>query len=127
MWDEYKQEDFNLRALLYVIINSWPTLSNLSGQSNKGYRACTHCLEDNDSIRLTHHRKVVYMGHRWFLPVGHPVRRKGKHFKGQADHRTKSMHRSGKDVFDMVKDLEVVFGKGHGSQPVPNESRMAPM
>ena len=86
MWDEYKQEVFNLRALLFVTINNWPTLRNLSGQLNKGYRACTHCLEDNDSIRLTHHRKVVYMGHRWFLPVGHPVRRKGKHFKGQADH-----------------------------------------
>ena len=37
------------------------------------------------------------------------------------------MHRSGKDVFDMVKDLEVVFGKGPGSQPAPNKNRMAPM
>ena len=27
----------------------------------------------------------------------------------------------------MVKDLEIVFGKGPGSQPVPNENRMAPM
>ena len=26
------------------------------------------------------------------------------------------MHRSGKDVFDMAKDLEVIFGKGPGSQ-----------
>ena len=37
------------------------------------------------------------------------------------------MHRSGKDVFDMVKDLEVIFGKGPGSQPVPNENGMAPI
>ena len=50
MWDEYKQEDFNLRALLFVTINDWPALSNLSGQSNKGYRACIHCLEDTNSI-----------------------------------------------------------------------------
>ena len=27
----------------------------------------------------------------------------------------------------MVKDLEVIFGKGSGSQPVPNENGMAPM
>ena len=27
----------------------------------------------------------------------------------------------------MVKDLEVIFGKGFGSQPVPNENGMAPM
>jgi len=37
------------------------------------------------------------------------------------------MHRSGNDVFEMVKDLEVVFGKGPGSQPVPSKNRMAPM
>jgi len=82
MWDEYKQEDFNLRALLYVTINDWPALSNLSGQSNKGYRACTHYLEDTDSIWLTHCKKSVYMGHRRFLPVRHQLRRKAKHFKG---------------------------------------------
>ncbi|XP_039835199.1 uncharacterized protein LOC120696118, partial [Panicum virgatum] len=127
MWDEYKQENFNLRALLFVTINDWPALSNLSGHSNKGYKACTHCLDDTDNIWLTHCKKVVYMGHRRFLPIRHAVRKKGKHFKGQADHRTKPMHRSGKDVFNMVKDLEVVFGKGSGSQPVPNENGMAPM
>ena len=27
----------------------------------------------------------------------------------------------------MVKDLEVIFGKGPGSQPIPNENRMATM
>ena len=37
------------------------------------------------------------------------------------------MHRSGKDVFDMVKDLEVIFGKGPGSQPILNENGMAPI
>ncbi|XP_039822138.1 uncharacterized protein LOC120684337, partial [Panicum virgatum] len=127
MWDEYKQENFNLRALLFVTINDWPALSNLSGHSNKGYKACTHFLDDTENIWLTHCKKVVYMGHRRFLPIRHAVRKKGKHFKGQADHRTKPMHRSGKDVFNMEKDLEVIFGKGSGSQPVPNENGMAPM
>jgi len=67
------------------------------------------------------------MGHRRFLTIRHSVRKKGKHFKGQADHRTKLMHRSGKDVFDMVKDLELVFGKGLGSQHVPSKNGLAPM
>ena len=127
MWDEYKQEDFNLRALLFVTINDWPALSNLLGQSNKGYRACTHCLEDTDCMWLTHCRKCVYMGHRRFLPVRHQVRRKGKHFKGQADHRTKLKHRTGSDVLEMVKDLEVGFGMGPGSQFVPSDNGLAPM
>ena len=32
MWDEYKQENFNLRALLFEMINDWPALSNLSAK-----------------------------------------------------------------------------------------------
>jgi hypothetical protein len=31
VWDEYKQEEFDLRALLFVTINDWHALSNLSG------------------------------------------------------------------------------------------------
>nr|AAK92557.1 Putative transposable element [Oryza sativa Japonica Group]AAP52866.1 transposon protein, putative, CACTA, En/Spm sub-class [Oryza sativa Japonica Group] len=54
MWDEDKQEEFNLRALLFVTINDWPALSNLSGQSNKGYKACTHCMDETESTYLKH-------------------------------------------------------------------------
>ena len=49
-WDEHKHEEFDLQALLFVTINYWPALSNLSGQTNKGYHGCTHCLDDTDSI-----------------------------------------------------------------------------
>ena len=89
VWDEYKQENFDLRALLFVTINDWPALSNLSGQSNKGYQACTHCLEETDSLYLKNYRNVVYMGHHRFLPLNHPLRRKGKHFKGEQETRAK--------------------------------------
>ena len=38
------------------------------------------------------------------------------------------MFRDGKRVFTMIKDVHVVFGKGRGSQPVPNdENGHAPM
>ncbi|XP_066161895.1 uncharacterized protein [Oryza sativa Japonica Group] len=121
VWDEDKQEEFNLRALLFVTINDWPALSNLSGQSNKGYKACTHCMDETESTYLKHCRKVVYMGHRRFLAANHPVRKKGKHFEHKADHHTKPKHRSGKTVFAMVKDLKVVFGKGPGSQHIESE------
>ena len=52
VWDEYKQEHFDLRALLFITINDWPALSNLSGQSNKGYNACTHCFGDIRGVFL---------------------------------------------------------------------------
>jgi hypothetical protein len=36
--------------------------------------------------------------------------------------------RTSAEVFDMVKDLKVIFGKGPGSQPVPNgPDKCAPM
>jgi hypothetical protein len=64
----------------------------------------------------------VYLGHHRFLPSRHPVRKKGKHFKGEADHRKKPRHRTGDDVLDMVKDLKVIFGKGPGGQSIPNDA-----
>src|SRR5664279_1510467 len=91
-----------------------PALSNLSGQTNKGYNACTHCLDETEGTYLNKCKNVVYLGHRRFLPTRHPVRKKGKHFKGEANHRKKPVHRTGDDVFGMVKDLEVIFGNGHG-------------
>ena len=108
--------------LLLVTFNDWPALSNLSGQTNKGYRTCTHCLDDTDSIYLDNCRKNVYLGHRRFLPSRHPIRKKGKHFKGEADHRKKPRHRTGDDVLDMVKGLKVIFGKGPGGQSVANDA-----
>jgi hypothetical protein len=66
------------------------------------------------------------MGHRWFLPIKYLVRNRVKHFKGQADHRTKLLHSSGKEVFDKVKDIKVVFGNGPGNQPVPSKNGMSP-
>jgi len=64
VWDEYKQEHFDLRALLFVTINDWPAISNLLGQTNKGYNACTHYFEDLDSIFL----KKMSKGHVHWPP-----------------------------------------------------------
>jgi hypothetical protein len=38
-----------------------------------------------------------------------------------ADHRPKPELRTSDDLFDMVRDLEVIFGKGSGGQSVPND------
>jgi hypothetical protein len=106
VWDTHTEEHFNLRALLFITINDWPTLSNLSGHSNKGYWACTHCLHETDSMYLKHYRNIVYMGHRRFLPIKHPLRKKHAHYGGKADLRTKPRHICGKMVFEMVKDID---------------------
>jgi hypothetical protein len=64
----------------------------------------------------------VYLGYRRFLAKNHQLRKKGKHFKGTAEHRSKPGNRDGAEVFKMVKDLKVVFGKGQGSEPVPKDA-----
>jgi hypothetical protein len=120
-WDEHKQEAFDLRALLFVNINDWPALRNLLGQTNKGYNACTYCLDKTDGIYLEKCKKVVYLGHHQFPTNTHPVRKKGKHFRGVGDPRPKPELRTGDDIFGMVRDLEVIFGKGPGGQSIPND------
>jgi hypothetical protein len=69
------------------------------------------------------------MGHHRFLPEKHPLRKKGLHWKGKVDHHTKPpTHFKGEEIFEMVKDLRVVFGKGDGSVPVPHDANgRAPM
>ena len=49
-WDEHRQEEFNLTALLFVTINDWPALSNLSGQTNK----------DTTHARIVYLTPIVY-------------------------------------------------------------------
>jgi hypothetical protein len=90
-------------------------------QTNIGYNACTHCLDNTESIYLGKSKKVVCLEHRRFLPPRHAVRKKGKHFKGEADPRPKPKHRTGEDILGMVNDLKVIFGKCPGSQSVPND------
>jgi hypothetical protein len=63
----------------------------------------------------------VYLGCHKFLPTNHQVRKKGKHFNGEADHQKKHKLPKGADVFDMVKDLEVIFENGPGNQSVPKD------
>jgi hypothetical protein len=51
-----------------------------------------------------------------------------KHFKGEPETRAKPMFHDGRRVFSMIKDVHVVFGKGHGSQQVLNDKNgHAPM
>jgi hypothetical protein len=109
VWDAHAEEYFDLRALLFVTINNWPALSNLSGHSNKGYRACTYCLDETDSMYLKHCGKIVYTGHRLFLPINHSLKKKHAHYGGKEDHCMKPRHICGKIVFEMVKDIKVVF------------------
>jgi hypothetical protein len=71
--------------LLFMTINDWRALSNLSGKTNKGYNICTYCLDEIESIYWDKSKKVMYLGHLRFLPPKHQLRKKGKHFNGEEE------------------------------------------
>ena len=74
IFDSHAKESFILRAMIFCTINDFPAYGNLSGYKNKGYEACPICQEDTHSIRLSHCRKNVYLGHRRFLARNHHLR-----------------------------------------------------
>ena len=112
VWDADKGEYFTLRAMLFCTIQDLPVLGNTSGQTVKGHKGCVTCMENTMSLRLKNYRKVVYMGHRRFLPIRHCYRRWKRPFNGNTDTGVQPRCLSGIELFEKVNDVNVVLGKG---------------
>jgi hypothetical protein len=67
VWDEYKKEHLNLKAIIFYTINDNPTCLALTGQV-KGKTWCVICIDQTKSIYLSSSSKLVYIRHRKFLP-----------------------------------------------------------
>ena len=80
VYDAYRKETFNLRAVLMWIISDFPAYRNLSGCTVKGYYACPICGIDTCACWLPHSRKMSFMGYRRFLPLAHPFQKLKKVF-----------------------------------------------
>lgn len=113
VWDSYKREYFSLKSLLFCTIQDFPALGNTSGQTVKGHKGCVICIENTMSIRLKHYGKVVFMGHRRFLPICHPYRRMKKQFNGKVENGAKPIPFTGEQIWEKVKDVNVILGKGN--------------
>jgi hypothetical protein len=50
MWDEFQHQHFNLRGMLFIIIQDGPSLGSISGQVFKGYKGCTWCMDETGGI-----------------------------------------------------------------------------
>ncbi|XP_074321844.1 uncharacterized protein LOC141659024 [Apium graveolens] len=64
-------------------------------------------------------QKNIYMGHRTFLPLTHPYRKRKNDFDGTIETRVARFPLTGKEVFERVKDIDVVLGKLY-KKPTPN-------
>ncbi|XP_066159865.1 uncharacterized protein [Oryza sativa Japonica Group] len=122
-WDAYGQENFTLRVLLFCTINDYPALGNLSGQTVKGKKACSDCMEHTRSRWLKKSRKMVYMGHRRWLPLRHAFRRTKKIFNGKKELGSAPADLSGdqtKDGLNARLDLQEMNIRSE-LQPVTDE------
>ncbi|XP_074374712.1 uncharacterized protein LOC141715129 [Apium graveolens] len=119
MYDAYSQIYFNLRAMIFCTISDFPGYGNLSGYTIKGAKACPICEDATIDLRLKNCKKNVYMGHRTFLPLTHPYRKRKNDFDGTIETRVARFPLTGKEVFERVKDIDVVLGKLY-KKPTPN-------
>ncbi|XP_071713679.1 uncharacterized protein [Rutidosis leptorrhynchoides] len=111
VYDSYKKEYFQLRAMLFCTVNDFPAYGNLSGYTTKGKKACPVCEKNTHSIWLKNCRKPAFMGHRRELAVNHPYRFKNDLFDGTVEKSILPPRSDGKTIFKMVRKLKVVLGK----------------
>ncbi|XP_071727574.1 uncharacterized protein [Rutidosis leptorrhynchoides] len=111
VYDAYKKEYFQLRAMLFFTINDFPAYGNLSGYSTKGKKACPICEENTHSIWLTNCKKPAFMGHRRELAENHPYRKKSDLFDGTIEDRKLPPPLDGETTLSKVANINVVLGK----------------
>jgi hypothetical protein len=73
MWDEYSRQYFNLKAIIFYMINDNPARLSLT-EYVKGKIRCVVCVDQTVSIYLPSSSKPVYMRHHRFLPRKHKYR-----------------------------------------------------
>jgi hypothetical protein len=94
-----------------VTISDSPAARNLSGQSKKVGGGCRHCFKEIDSQYFSESRKIVYMGHRCYIPMKHQFQSMKDQFNGNTEKRHPLPHVIGHEVYEMVKDVHVVLDK----------------
>ena len=110
MWDEYRQEKFTLKAIIFVTINDYPALFSVSGQI-KGKTGCVVCLNDTISLYLKGSMKTVYMGNRRWLLKTHKYRKMPDYFDGNIENGFAPQPATGTIVFEMCQKVKFKLGK----------------
>jgi hypothetical protein len=109
MWDEYSRQHFNLKAIIFYMINDNPACLSLTGQV-KGKTRCVICVDQMKSIYFPSFSKLVYMRHHIFLPRKHKYHQWRTWFSGMIKNEEAPKHRDDKFVFEMIKNINIVSG-----------------
>jgi hypothetical protein len=100
VWDEYKKEHFNLKVIIFCKIKI------IAGKTG-----CVVCVDQTESIYLPSSSKLVYIWHCRFLPPKHRYHQWRSRFDGVIENGEALKHRDGKFVFEMIKNIIVIFEK----------------
>jgi hypothetical protein len=111
MWDQYQQEYFMLKAIIFVCIHDAPGGFTVSGQT-KGKSRCPVCVNGTTLVYLPSCKKLVFMRHQRFLERKHKYRKMKRHFNNTIEKDSALKWYTRKLLFKMVKNIQVVFGKG---------------
>jgi hypothetical protein len=103
---------FKLYAIIFVCIHDTPGGFTLSGQTKGKSGTCPICVDEIALVYLPSSRKLVYMRHRRFLLRKHKYHKMKSHFNNTVEKDSAPKQYTEKLVFEMVKNIEVVFGKG---------------
>jgi hypothetical protein len=110
MWDQYQQEYFTLKAIIFVCIHDAPKGFTVSWQT-KGKSGCPVCMDGTVLVYLPSSRKLVFMRHRWFLERKPKYRKMKKYFDNTVEKDSTPKWYTGKLLFEIVKNIQVVFEK----------------
>lgn len=95
----HEGRNFTLRGILLWTVHDFPTYGLLAGCRVKGYLACPICGPEGEGRWSEYLRKVVYCGHRKFLPHDHKFRKMRTAFNGEIDDRDPPLKVTTDDVF----------------------------
>jgi hypothetical protein len=111
MWDQYQQEYFTLKTIIFVCIHDAPEGFTVSGQT-KGMSGCPICVDGTASVYFSSSRKLVFLRHRRFLERKHKYRKMKRHFDNMVKKDSAPKRYTRKLLFEIVKNNQVVLGKG---------------
>jgi hypothetical protein len=87
VWNEHMCEYFGLKVILFVTVSDSSVACNLSEQSKKVGCGCPHCFRETDSQYLSESQKIVYVGHRCYIPMKHQFQSMKDQFNGNTEKR----------------------------------------
>src|SRR6266508_3615074 len=89
----------------------------------KGKKGYLICVEDTQYVYLFGSKKLAYMRSRRFLPPSHRYCKMTKEFDGTEERGRAPKHLDGKLVFELVKNIKVVFRKKVPKGKEPTKKR----